>query len=75
MTSSGSVSRTLGHNVRSAVEAGLGDVISVNPGEVHDGAPIGDAPRTWRMLYLEPTVVAQNTEDHVKGTIGSTAPP
>ncbi len=35
---------------RGPVEAGAGDVITVNPGEVHDGAPIGCGPRTWRML-------------------------
>lgn len=42
---------------RGVVEAGLGDVITVNPGEVHDGAPIG-AARRWRMLYLDPEIVA-----------------
>jgi AraC-like DNA-binding protein len=42
---------------RGVVEAGPGDVITVNPGEVHDGAPIG-AARRWRMLYLDPEVVA-----------------
>ena len=30
---------------RGQVEAGAGDVITVNPGEVHDGAPIGDRGR------------------------------
>lgn len=25
----------------------------MNPGEVHDGAPIGDAGRAWQMLYLD----------------------
>jgi AraC-like DNA-binding protein len=38
------------------VESGAGDVITVNPGEVHDGAPIG-GPRGWRMLYLDPALV------------------
>lgn len=42
-----------------AVEASAGDVITVNPGEVHDGAPLGAAPRGWRMLYLDPAVVAR----------------
>lgn len=36
---------------RGTVEAGAGDLITVNPGEVHDGAPIGKS-RTWAMLYL-----------------------
>ena len=43
---------------RGPVEAGAGDLITVNPGEVHDGAPIGDAGRTWRMLYFDPPVIA-----------------
>jgi len=38
---------------RGAVEAGAGDLITVNPGEVHDGAPVG-AGRTWSMLYVAP---------------------
>lgn len=43
---------------RGPVEAGAGDLITVNPGEVHDGAPLGGAGRAWRMLYMEPAVVA-----------------
>lgn len=43
---------------RGMYEAGAGDLIMVNPGEVHDGAPIGDGGRAWRMLYLEPSVIA-----------------
>ncbi|WP_371763549.1 AraC family transcriptional regulator [Massilia sp.] len=39
---------------RGQVEALAGDIITVNPGEVHDGAPLGGAPRAWRMLYLLP---------------------
>ncbi len=42
---------------RGMVEAGPGDVITVNPGEVHDGAPLDDTGRAWRMLYLEPAVL------------------
>ena len=43
---------------RGMVEACAGDVITVNPGEVHDGMPIGETGRTWRMLYLDPAVLA-----------------
>jgi AraC-like DNA-binding protein len=39
---------------RGMVEAGSGMVITVNPGEVHDGVPIGEAGRSWNMLYFEP---------------------
>ncbi len=48
---------------RGMVEAGAGDVITVNPGEVHDGTPIGDAGRAWRMLYLDPEVVIDLARD------------
>ena len=40
------------------VESKAGDVITVNPGEMHDGAPIGGV-RGWRMLYLDPAVVVR----------------
>ncbi len=40
------------------VEAEAGDIITVNPGEMHDGAPIGGA-RGWQMLYLDPALVAR----------------
>ncbi|WP_244297999.1 helix-turn-helix transcriptional regulator [Paracoccus marcusii] len=43
---------------RGLVEAEAGDVITVNPGEVHDGAPLGDGGRAWRMLYFDPVALA-----------------
>ncbi|GAA6121013.1 hypothetical protein Acidovoranil_31180 [Acidovorax sp. FG27] len=48
---------------RGGVEASAGDLITVNPGEVHDGAPIGHGGRAWRMLYLDPAVLARATGD------------
>jgi AraC-like DNA-binding protein len=48
---------------RGIVEAGPGDTITVNPGEVHDGAPIGDAGRSWRMLYVGPEMIAAAIAD------------
>ena len=42
---------------RGAVEAIKGDLITVNPNEVHDGIPIRSERRTWRMLYLAPKLV------------------
>lgn len=44
---------------RGQVEAARGDVITVNPGEVHDGTPRGHAGRSWRMLYLDAACVAE----------------
>lgn len=52
---------------RGPVEAGPGDVITVNPGEVHDGHPIGDAGRSWRMLYLDPGLIAGAVLDIAEG--------
>lgn len=48
---------------RGLVEAGPGDVITVNPGEVHDGAPLDETGRAWRMLYLHPSLVADMGQD------------
>jgi len=44
------------------VEACAGDVIMVNPGEMHDGMPLGGSPREWRMLYFDPADVARLVE-------------
>ena len=41
---------------RGQVDAHAGDVITNNPGEVHDGKPIGDGGRLWRMVHLEPAM-------------------
>ena len=43
---------------RGVVEAGAGDMITVNPGEVHDGLPIDEHGRSWSMLYLSQDFVA-----------------
>jgi AraC-like DNA-binding protein len=56
---------------RGLVEASAGDVITVNPGEVHDGAPIGDGGRSWRMLYLDPAIVAELALDITEGRKGA----
>jgi AraC-like DNA-binding protein len=42
---------------RGQVEAGPGDIITVNPGEVHDGVPVGRHARRWHMLYLAPALL------------------
>ncbi|MEP7455264.1 AraC family transcriptional regulator [Phyllobacterium sp. SB3] len=55
---------------RGIVEAGAGHVITVNPGEVHDGMPIGDAGRSWRMLYLDPDIVETILNDLREGSSG-----
>jgi AraC-like DNA-binding protein len=52
---------------RGLVEAGAGDLITVNPGEVHDGSPIGDAGRAWRILYFDPALIADAVGDMSEG--------
>lgn len=47
---------------RGQVEAGPGNVITVNPGEVHDGMPVGGAARTWHMFYLGIGLIDQIAE-------------
>ncbi len=42
---------------RGQVEAGPGNVITVNPGEVHDGKPVRGEPRQWHMFYLSPALI------------------
>lgn len=48
---------------RGMVEAGAGNLITVNPGEVHDGMPIGDEGRAWSILYFQPELVAEAAAD------------
>jgi AraC-like DNA-binding protein len=43
---------------RGIVDAQAGDVITCNPGEVHDGRPLGALSRRWRIVYLDPPVLA-----------------
>ncbi len=50
------------------VRASAGDVIMVNPGEMHDGAPLGETARAWRMIYLDPAVIARQVEHEIAGS-------
>lgn len=50
---------------RGQVEAEAGQMITVNPGEVHDGAPLGRTARSWHMLYLTPALVSECLSDLV----------
>jgi AraC-like DNA-binding protein len=49
------------------VESEVGDVIMVNPGEMHDGVPVGGRARGWRMLYVDPILVAREVAGEVAG--------
>jgi AraC-like DNA-binding protein len=52
---------------RGPVQAGQGNLIFVNPGEVHDGRAIGGRTRSWRMLYLDPAVMIAAHDDVLEG--------
>jgi AraC-like DNA-binding protein len=45
------------------VESEAGDVIMVNPGEMHDGMPVDGCARGWRILYLDPTLIVREIAD------------
>jgi AraC-like DNA-binding protein len=42
---------------RGVVEASAGQLLASNPGEVHDGRPLGEGLRSWRMIHIEPEVL------------------
>ena len=46
---------------RGAVQAYAGDLISTNPGEVHDGRPHGAPARRWRMVYMDAAALQAST--------------
>jgi len=54
-------------SVVGAVEAGAGDVIIVNPGEMHDGSPI-EGPRAWHIVYLDPGLLIHELADDARVT-------
>jgi AraC-like DNA-binding protein len=56
---------------RGQVEAGPGNLIFVNPGEVHDGRAIGGRPRSWRMLYVNMSLMESTRADVLDNANGS----
>jgi AraC-like DNA-binding protein len=48
---------------RGVVNASAGDVIMCNPGEMHDGLPVKNQPRRWRIIYLDPALVARELRE------------
>ena len=51
------------------VESRAGDVIMVNPGEMHDGMPAGRVARGWRILYFDPAMVAGEIAEEAGGEL------
>lgn len=52
---------------RGKVDAYAGDLVTTNPGEVHDGRPLGAASRRWRTVYFDPGVLASMAGHCVAG--------
>ena len=52
---------------RGAVEAARGDVITVNPNEVHDGLPVRGEVRSWRMMFVSPELVSELSGGTARG--------
>jgi AraC-like DNA-binding protein len=42
---------------RGRADAYPGDVIDTNPGEVHDGRPLGGPSRRWRIIAIDPALM------------------
>src|SRR5580658_622714 len=49
------------------VEARPGNLIFVNPGEVHDGRALGGRTRSWRILYIDPAAMQAMRADILVG--------
>jgi AraC-like DNA-binding protein len=56
------------------VEARRGDIIMVNPGEMHDGSCLDQKPRSWKMLYFEPEIASQIPVEDQLTTLGTLRP-
>ena len=41
------------------VESMTGDVIMLNPGEMHDGVPVDRSARGWKIMYFDPRLIAR----------------
>jgi AraC-like DNA-binding protein len=58
---------------RGQVRAYAGSVISTNPGEVHDGRPLGGSTRQWRIISVSLDAMAGLT-DTTPGTLSISTP-
>ena len=43
---------------RLSFDAYPGDIVATNPGEMHDGRPLGAATRHWSTIYVEPGLLS-----------------
>jgi AraC-like DNA-binding protein len=49
---------------RGNVDAYAGDVITTNPGEIHDGRPLGGHSRRWRIVYVDCELLSSISGGH-----------
>ena len=56
------------------VEAICGDIIMVNPGEMHDGHSLEGKPRSWTMLFFEPRIACDILVDGQANSIPTLCP-
>ena len=47
------------------VESLTGDVIMLNPGEMHDGVPAARSARGWKIMYFDPKLIARELADEL----------
>lgn len=51
-----------------------GDVITVTPGELHDGHPVDGAVRRWRIIYFDATALSRQFMQDVSREIEFVSP-
>lgn len=54
-------------SVLGQVESAAGDVIMLNPGELHDGVPAARGARGWKIIYFDPRLIAREIADEISG--------
>jgi AraC-like DNA-binding protein len=52
-----------------SVSAAAGDVIMLNPGEIHDGAPVDGSTRGWQIIYIDPATMAREVREESVGPV------
>jgi AraC-like DNA-binding protein len=56
------------------VDAGPGDIIMVNPGEMHDGICLDQEPRSWKMIYFDPEIASRIVVEDEIPALGALRP-
>ena len=56
------------------VDAICGDIIMVNPGEMHDGKPLGGKPHDWKMLFVEPELAFEALDEEERSRTATLQP-